>query len=149
MALPDFPKLIYRGHFECEMGISYKAAKLVASLGGGFKEAEIIFPPLLYGSLSYPTLHRDAMIEVAEDTFVNRLDYIWSFYRSSKDNADKPFLMKSPLDGKWYLWDFPDDDLSIRLVDLYMGSSGLKIEQRYVQGVTPDHADGSFDEAEV
>ena len=146
MALPDFPKLIYRGHFDCEIGVSYKAAKLVASLGGGFKEAEIIFPPLLYGSLSYPTLHRDAMIEVAEDTFVNRLDYIWSFYRSSKDNADKPFLMKSPLDSKWYLWDFPDDDLSIRLVDLYMGSSGLKIEQRYVQGVTPDHADGSFDE---
>lgn len=147
MTLPEgYSQLIYRGHFECEIGVSYKAAKLGASLGGGFKEAENIFPPLLYGSLSYPTLHRDAMIEVAEDTFVNRLDYIWAFYRASKDAADKPFLMKSPLDGKWYLWDFPDDDLSIRLVDLYMGSSGLKIEQRYISGVVPDNADGSFDE---
>ena len=146
MPLPDYPILIYRGHFECEIGVSYKAAKLGATFGGGYKTVENIFPPLLYGSLSYPTLHRDAMIEVEEDTFVNRLDYIWGFYRESKDNADQPFLMKSPLDGKWYLWDFPDDDLSIRLIDLYMGSTGLKIEQRYVEGVTPDNEDGSFDE---
>jgi len=146
MSLPDFPILKYRGHFECEIGVSYKDAKLGASLGGGYKTVENIFPPLLYGSLYYPTLHRDAMIEVEPDTFVDRLTYIWSFYRTSKDNADQPFLMKSPLDGKWYLWDFPDDDLSIRLVDLFMGSSGLKIEQRYVEGVTPDNEDGSFDE---
>lgn len=146
MALPDFPILIYRGHFECEVGVSYKSAKVGASLGGGYKAVENIFPPLLYGSLSYPTLHRDAMIEVEEDTFVSRLDYIWSFYRQSKDNADQPFLMKSPLDSKWYLWDFPDDDLSINLINLFMGSSGLTIEQRYVEGVTPDNADGSFDE---
>lgn len=146
MPLPDFPILIYRGHFECEIGVSYKDAKLAASLGGGYKEVENVFPPLLYGSLSYPTLHRDAMIEVEEDTFVNRLDYIFSFYRESKDNADQPFLMKSPLDGKWYLWNFSDDELSIRLVDLYMGSTGLKIEQVYVKGVTPDNEDGSFDE---
>lgn len=147
MALPDFPKLIYRGHFECEIGVSYKDAKLGASLGGGYKTVENVFPPLLFGSLSYPTLHRDAMIEVSTGVFKDRLDYIWDFYRSSKDNADKPFLMKSPLDGKWYLWDFPEDDLSIRLIDLYMGSTGLKIEQRYVEGVTPDNADGSFNEA--
>lgn len=146
MPLPDFPILKYRGHFECEIGISYKSAKLGVSLGGGYKAVDNIFPPLLYGSLSYPTLHRDAMIEVEEDVFVNRLDYIWAFYRNSKDNGDEPFLMKSPLDGKWYLWDFPDDDLTITLLDLYMGSSGLKIEQRYVEGVIPDNDDGSFDE---
>lgn len=147
MTLPTgYSILLYRGHFECEVGISYKGAKLGASLGGGYKTVENIFSPLLYGSLSYPTLHRDAMIEVAEDTFVNRLTYIYEFYKASKDNADKPFLMKSPLNGKYYLFDFPDDDLTIRLVDLYMGSTGLKIEQRYVAGLTPDNADGSFDE---
>lgn len=149
MPLPDgYNTLIYRGHFECEIGISYKGAKLGVSLGGGYKEVENVFPPLLYGSLSYPTLHRDAMIEVEEDTFVNRLDYIWGFYRESKDNADLPFLMKSPLDGAWYLWQFSDDDLSIRLLDLYMGSTGVKIEQVYVKGVVPDNPDGSFDEEE-
>jgi hypothetical protein len=147
MTLPTgYDILLYRGHFECEVGISYKAAKLGASFGGGYKTVENVFPPLLYGSLHYPTLHRDAMIEVEEDVFVNRLDYIWNFYTSSKDNGDKPFLMKSPRNGLWYLWDFPDDDLTIRLLDLYMGSTGLKIEQRYVEGVVPDGADGSFDE---
>lgn len=147
MPLPEgFPVLLYRGHFECEIGVSYKAAKLGASFGGGYKSVENIFPPLLYGSLSYPTLHRDAMIEVAEDTFVNRLDYLVGFYKESKDNADKPFLMKSPLNGAWYLWYFPEDDLTIRLIDLYMGGTGLKIEQVYVQGVVPDNPDGSFNE---
>jgi hypothetical protein len=147
MTLPvGYSILIYRGHFECEIGISYKDAKLGASLGGGYKTVENIFPPLLFGSLSYPTLHRDAMIEVSTGVFKNRLDYIWDFYRASKDNADKPFLMKSPLDSKWYLWQFLDDDLSIRLLDLYMGSTGVKIEQVYVKGVVPDNADGSFDE---
>lgn len=147
MGLPTgYDQLIYLGSFECEIGISYRAAKLGASLGGGYKTVENIFPPLLYGSLTYDTLYRAPLVETAPDTFVSRLDYIWSFYRSSKDNGDKPFLMKSPLDGKWYLWDFPDDDLSITLVDLFMGTTGLKIEQRYVAGVTPDNADGSFDE---
>lgn len=126
--------------------MSYKAAKLSASYGGGYRQAENIFPALLSGSLSYPTLHRDAMIEVEEDTFVNRLDYIWNFYTNSKDNADEPFLMKSPRNGAWYLWVFTDDDLTIELADLYMGSTGLKIEQVYVKGVVPDNADGSFDE---
>jgi hypothetical protein len=146
VALPDAPILQYRGHFKCEVGISYKAAKLTTGYGGGYREAENIFPPLLYGSLSYPTLHRDAMIETEPDVFVDRLTYIWNFYTNSKDNADEPFLMKSPRNGLWYLWYFPDDDLTVELIDLYMGSSGLKIEQVYVKGVVPDNADGSFDE---
>jgi hypothetical protein len=128
--------------------VSYKDAILSAAYGGGFREAENIFPPLLQGSLSYPTLHRDAMIEVEEDVFVDRLTYIWDFYAASKDAGDKPFLMKSPRNGAWYLWRFTDDALTIELADLYMGSTGLKIEQVYVKGVTPDQPDGSFNEEE-
>lgn len=146
MPLPDRPRLIYRGHFRCEVGISYKEAKLTASYGGGYREAENIFPPLLFGSLSYPTLHRDAMIETEPDVFVDRLTYIWDFYATSKSNADQPFLMKSPRNGAWYLWIFPDDDLTIELADLYMGSTGLKIQQVYVKGIVPDNSDGSFDD---
>jgi hypothetical protein len=147
MPLPvGYSTLIYRGHFRCEAGISYKEAVLSASYGGGFRESENVFPPLLYASLSYPTLHRDAMVEVEPYTFINRLDYIWNFYTASKDAGDKPFLMKSPRNGAWYLWRFSDDNLTIDLADLYMGSTGLKIEQVYVKGVVPDNADGSFDE---
>lgn len=146
MSLPDYPILIYRGHFHVTMGFDHSGSLLSAEYGGGLRSDEVIFPKLRTGSLNYPTLHRDAMIEVEEDTFVNRLDYIVGFYNTSKENGNEPFLMKSPLDGKWYLWFFPDNNLDVELIDLYMGSSGLKIRQIYVQGVVPDNADGSFDE---
>lgn len=128
------------------MGIDYSGALLSAGFGGGFQETEVIFPPLRTAELSYPTLHRDAMVEVGEDVFQNRLEYIYGFYTNSKANGNEPFVMKSPLDGKFYVWQFVDDDLDIRLLDLFMGSSGLKIKQVYVRGLTPDFPDGSFSE---
>lgn len=146
MPLPDVPILLYRGHFRVTVGFDHSGSLLSAEYGGGLRSDEVVFPKLRTASLSYPTLHRDAMIEVAEDTLVNRLDYIVNFYNTSKENGNEPFLMKSPLDGKWYLWFFPDNDLSVELIDLYMGSTGLKVKQVYVRGVVPDNADGSFDE---
>lgn len=147
MPLPTgFETLIYRGHFRCSIGFDHSGSLLSAEYGGGLRDDEVIFPKLRIGSLSYPTLHRDAMIEVEEDVFVNRLDYICNFYNASKENGNEPFLMKSPLDGKWFLWIFPEDELSVELIDLYMGTSGLKIKQVYVRGVVPDNADGSFNE---
>lgn len=148
MPLPEgFDILIYRGHFRMTMGFDHSGSLLSAEYGGGLRDDEVIFPKLRTGSLSYPTLHRDITIEVEEDVFVNRLEYIVGFYNTSKENGNEPFLMKSPLDGKWFLWFFPEDDLSVELIDLYMGTTGLKIQQRYVQGVVPDNADGSFNEA--
>lgn len=146
MSLPDFPILIYRGHFECEVGFDHSGAFLSAEFGGGASVGEVIFPKLRTAALSYPTLHRDAMIEVAEDTFVNRLDYIVEFYNARMEEGNGPFLMKFPYDSKWYLFKFEDKSLSVRLIDLYMGSSGLKLKQCYEPGITPDNADGSFDE---
>jgi hypothetical protein len=118
-------------------------------MGWGYQDADTIFPPLRGCSLSYPTLHRDAMIEVEEDVFTNRLDFLWDFYEARKTAANEPFLMKSPKDGKWFLWRFADDKLTYELLDLYMAASGVKLEQANVRGVTPDNADGSFDEEEV
>jgi hypothetical protein len=54
--------------------------------------------------------------------------------------------MKSPKDGSWFLWVFADNKLSYELLDLYMASSGVKLQQVYVKGVVADNADGSFDE---
>lgn len=149
MTLPvGYSILIYRGHFHCEVGLTYKDAILSAGYGGGFRSDELVFPPLRTASLSYPTLNIDAMIEVTTGVFKNRLQYIWDFFRASKDAGNKPFLMKSPnpADNKFYLWVFSDPDLSIELVDIFMGTSGLKLEQVYVKGVEPDNSDGSFDE---
>lgn len=149
MALPDYPILLYRGHFSVTVGFDHSGSILSAEFGGGFREAEVIFPKLRTATLSYPTLHRDAMIEVEEDTFVNRLDYIVGFYNARMEAGGEPFLMKSPFDGGWFLWRFEEENLDVTLLDLYMGSSGLKLRQVYVRGLTPDNADGSFDEEEA
>jgi hypothetical protein len=118
---------------------------LSARYGGGYRVDEIIFPALRACSLSYPTLHKDAMIEVEEDVFESRHDYLWNFYRARKDAGNEPFLMKSPKDGSWFLWVFADNKLSYELLDLYMASSGVKLQQVNVRNVTADNPDGSFD----
>jgi len=148
MPLPaGFETLIYRGHFECEVGFDHGDSLLTAQLGGGLEESEVLFPKLRYASLSYPTLHRDAMVQVESDpdVFVDRLTYITSFYNERMEAGNEPFLMKFPLDSKWYLWRFTETSLTVNLIDLFMGSSGLRLKECRVRGVVPD-ADGSFDE---
>ena len=145
MPLPDLPVLIYRGHFEVEIGFDHSESKLSAKMGGGYSKKEVIFPMLRTAALSYPTLHRDAMIEVEEDVFKNRLEYIVDFYNEAQE-SDGYFLMKFPYDGKWYVWEFEEDRLDVRLIDLWMGAGGLKVRQAYIAGITPDNGDGSFDD---
>lgn len=128
------------------VGIDYGAAILSAEYGGGFREDENVFPPLRTAALSYPTLHKDALIEVSTGVYKHRLQYIWDFYMTSKATGNKPFLMKTPNpaeEDKYFLWVFEDNDLTVNLVDLYMGGTGLKLRQVYVRGLTPN-ADGSF-----
>lgn len=147
MPLPTgYERLIYRGHFRVTEDLDYSDAILSAGYGGGYRIDEIVFPALRVCSLSYPTLHKDAMIEVEEDVFVSRHDYLWDFYKARKDAANEPFLMKSPRDAKWFLWVFADSKLSYEFPDLYMASSGVKLQQVNVRGVPADNADGSFDD---
>lgn len=147
MPLPiGYETLLYRGHFECEAGFDHTDALLTAGFGGGLEESEVLFPKLRTASLSYPTLNRDATIETEPDVFVDRLTYIVGFYNERMEAGNEPFLMKSPLDGQWYLWRFTQTELSVRLIDLYMGSSGLQMKECRVRGLVPDNADGSFDE---
>lgn len=147
MTLPiGYETLIYRGHFRVVEELDYEGAMLSAGQGGGYRIDEIIFPALRACTLSYPTLHKDIMIEVEEDVFESRHDYLWNFYKARKDAGNEPFLMKSPKDGAWFLWVFADNKLSYELIDLYMASSGVKLQQVNVRGVVADNADGSFDE---
>jgi hypothetical protein len=144
--LPDAPILLYRGHFECDVGLDHTDSLLTAQFGGGLEESEVLFPKMRTASLSYPTLHRDAMIEIEEDVFVNRLEYITGFYNARMEAGNEPFLMKFPLDSQWYLFRFTQTELNVRLIDLFMGSSGLQLKECRVRGLVPDNADGSFDE---
>lgn len=146
MPLPDAPILAYRGHFRVTEDLDYSDAILSAGYGGGYRVDEIVFPALRACSLSYPTLHKDAMIEVEPDVFESRHDYLWNFYKARKDAGNEPFLMKSPRDGKWFLWVFTDNNLSYELLDLYMASSSVKLQQVNVRGIPADNADGSFNE---
>lgn len=135
MSALEYERLIFRGHFKCEVGIDYSGSFLSVEYGGGLDETEKVFPGLLTAKLSYPHLDRDVMVQLPSGELVSRLDYIWGFYRRQMDNARRPFLMRSPLDKKLYLWKFADDSLSIELVDLFMGTTGLSMRQAYVRHV--------------
>lgn len=150
MTLPTgYSTLIYRGHFKVTEELDYSGSILGAGFGWGYRTDETIFPPLRACTLSYPTLSRDAMVLVSTepDVYVDRLNYLWDFYVASKTAGNAPFLMKSVKDKtKWFFWRFADNKLTYELLDLFMASSGVKLEQANVKGVTPDNADGSFDE---
>jgi len=133
--MSEYERLVYRGNFRCEIGVDYSGSFLSIDYGGGLDETEKVFPALLTAKLSYPELDRDVLIQPHAGEPIDRLAYIWGFYRRSMDNARRPFEMRSPLDKKLYLWRFADDSLSIELVNLFMGSTGLSLRQAYVRHV--------------
>ena len=143
--MPTYPELVYRGTFQCEVGADYSGSLLTADQGGGLLASEIVFPGLLLVSLNYSTLHRRVKVRLPTGESVSRLDYIWWFFRNSKDGANAPFLMRSPLDERLFLWRFPDDRLTLSLVDFYLATTGLQLQQAIVTGVTLND-DGSIPE---
>lgn len=143
-----FNQLVYRGNFECSVGADYSGSFLRADYGGGYSETEVIFPRLLTARLSYSALTRGAKVRLPSGESLDRLTYVWSFYCRQMDNGREPFLMRSPLDGKMYLWEFAEESLEITLVDLKLGTTGLALKQVYVRGVATN-ADGSIDEGIV
>lgn len=143
--MADYERLVYRGNFRCEVGIDYSGSFLEIDYGGGLGESEKVFPGLLTAKLSYPELDRDVMIVTPAGEAVSRLFYVWDFYRRQMDNGRRPFEMRSPLDKKLYLWQFADLSLSIDLINLYLGSTGVTLKQTYVRhmGTLPG---GALDE---
>lgn len=131
----EFPELIYRGNFSLTVGASYEGAILSAELGGGYRRDEVIFPKLLFGRLAYKALEKRVWVEPPDAEPTNRFDYIWNFYCDSKDNANRPFRMRSPRDDKMYLWFFPENNIEIEMMHHYLGTTGLKVQQVYMQGV--------------
>jgi hypothetical protein len=140
-----YPYLNYRGNFSLTAGIDYAGTMLSAEYGGGFREDEVIFPPLRYWKLTYSALNRRVKVQLPSGEAVNRIDYVWGMYCASKENGNRPFILRCPRDSKLYLAIFTDDTLEMELVDLWLATAGVAIKQAAVRGVATN-ADGSLDE---
>jgi hypothetical protein len=132
----DYPLLVYRGNYRVTLGASYEGSILSAEMGGGYRRDEVIFPKILTGKLTYEALEKRVWVQPAEGgPPKSRLDYIWDFYCGSKDNANRPFRMRSPRDGKMYLWFFPENGIELEMMNRNLATTGLKVQQVYVKGV--------------
>lgn len=140
-----FPMLIYRGNYELTASVDFSGTMLSAEYGGGFREDEVIFPPMRGWSLSYKALSKRVSVQLANGERASRLNYVWNFYMASKAGGNLPFVVRCPRDEKLYLAYFPDDALQVNLVDQFLGTCGLTVRQLYVRGVSVN-ADGSVNE---
>lgn len=132
-----YRRLVYRGNFSVECVIDFGDALLSAKYPNGYREDVIIglATGLRAWKLSYPALMTTAFISPPDAEPTSRADYVWNFYVDSKSAGNAPFILTCPRDGKDYLCYFPEDKLSYTLVDLFLRTSGLTIEQINVRGV--------------
>jgi hypothetical protein len=140
-----FAQLIYRGNFQLTAGIDYGGALLSAKFPNGYRRTAVVGVPLRDWKLTYSALHRRVKVQLPNGESMSRLDYVWAMYCSSKGSGNYPFVLRCARDGKLYLAVFTDDRLEYSLIDQFLATSGLAIEQAAVRGVTTN-ADGSLDE---
>jgi hypothetical protein len=141
--MSDIPTLIYRGNFEVTARIDYAGALLSAEYGNGYREDAVVGIPLRSWALTYSALNRRVNVQPQDAEPIDRLNYIWNFVTSSKDNGNALFKLRCPRDGKLYLAYFPEDILELTLVDRYLATTGLQIKQRNVRGINT-LSDGSI-----
>jgi hypothetical protein len=136
MSALELPELVYRGNFQVVVGIDYAGTILSAEFGSGYREDEVVGLPLLTARLNYEALTRRAFIRPPDSAKpVDRLEYIWNFYCDSKDRGNRPCRMRSPRDERMYLWFFPDDNLTLNMIDAYCATGGLALKQWRGRGV--------------
>jgi hypothetical protein len=132
----DYPTLEYRGNFHVKCGIDHAGALLSAEYAGGYREDVVVGVPLRDWSLTYSALINRAMITLEGGAPIDRASYVWNFYNESKDNGNRPFRMRCPRDGKFYLCFFPQDRMEFEMVNRRLSTTGLQIKQVYVRGVS-------------
>jgi hypothetical protein len=137
--------LCYRGNYSLTAGIDFGGTMLSAEYGGGYREDEVIFPPLRYWKLTYSALHKHVKVRLPNGEMIDRLSYVWQMYYNSKNTGNQPFILRCPRDKKIYLAYFPDDTLEVEMMDMFLGTTGLSIKQVNVRGITTN-ADGSLNE---
>lgn len=143
-----YAQLIYRGNYSLTASIDFAGTMLSAEYGGGYREDEVIFPPLRGWRLNYSALSKLVSVQLRDGERASRLNYIWNFYTASKAAGNLPFVVRCPRDEKLYLAYFPDDNLEMTLVDQFLATCGLSVRQLYVRGVTVN-ADGSVEESVI
>ena len=138
-------QLLYRGNYSLTLGINYDGALLSAEYPFGYREDAVIGVPLLYWRLSYTALHKRVGVQLPDGERASRLNYVWGMYRESKDNGNRPFILRCPRDEKFYLAHFPENNLELEMVDQFLATAGLPIKQLRVRGVSTN-TDGSLNE---
>jgi hypothetical protein len=138
MSALEYSRLVYRGNYELTVGVSYENSHLRAEFGGGLSDTEVIFPGLMYARLNYSALSRRVNVQPPNAEPLDRLLYIWNFYRESMDAGRRPFLMRvpPPLPEKFYLWEFAETNLELNAVDRFLATTGLSVKQVIVRGVS-------------
>lgn len=118
-----------------------EVAKLQNDLVAGYRSSRLIGPAtgLRDWKVKLPTLAgKDVpmpFVTAIDGSSVSREDYIRSLWLENQNGT--PFVFPDPSTGQYYLADFADEGLSMeRLKNYKMYSTGLKIQQRRIPGVT-------------
>jgi hypothetical protein len=145
--MPDlsFKRLIFRGHYEIVCDVDFSESLLSARYAGGYREDVVIglTSGLRSWKLKYSPFNKRILIDVPDVGPMARDDYIWNDFCESKAGGNIPRIITCPRDGKDYLFIYKDDRLSFTLVDQFLRTTGLQIEQCYVRG-TNTLPDGSL-----
>ncbi|MDT5061533.1 MAG: hypothetical protein QOH63_1992 [Acidobacteriota bacterium] len=145
--MPDqsYKKLLYRGNFEVVCEIDFSESLLSARYAGGYHETAVIGSPngLRTWRLKYTALHKNVLLNFPGSEPMSREEYIWQFFCNSKGSGNLPFILTCPRDSKDYLGIFKEDALSFTLIDQFLRTTGLTIEQCFVRG-TNTLSDGSL-----
>jgi hypothetical protein len=144
----ELKQLLYRGNFSLSLGIEYEGVILSANYPFGYREDAVIGAPLRLWQLNYTALHKRVNVQLPNGERASRLNYVWGVYCESKDNGNRPFILRCPRDDKFYLAYFPENNLQIQMVDSYLATAGLPIKQLRIKSVATN-ADGSLDEDDL
>jgi hypothetical protein len=117
---------------------SLRVALLKADFGDGFGAGALIGSPNGTRTWAIQIAALPDSLEYARpvqgDT---RANYLWEFFLASKIAGNAPFWLQDLKDGKFYLAEFVEDELSYSVLCAELYSTGLQLRQRRVPGMAP------------
>lgn len=130
-----FPKLNSTGFLFTQTSVA--VALLKASFGDGYSAAARVGAP---SGLRSWAIRIDVLPDSSDQGAPllegrTRADYLWTFFLTSKSQANSLFWLEDPKDGAFYLAEFADDELSYEIFCAKVYGAGLQLTQRRAQGV--------------
>ncbi|HYG78929.1 MAG TPA: hypothetical protein VD861_00995 [Pyrinomonadaceae bacterium] len=139
----DFERLDQTGFIITDTTINYAGTRLTGNYGSGYKDTAIIGLPLREWTVQIdvlPALDRYSIVH--DGGRETRADYLWNFYCRQMD-ADNLFRIIDQKDGKEYLVEFVDEQLTYEVLTRVLYATGLQLKQRRVKGVEGVSAPGA------